>query len=209
VNAEGTVFIVDDNKDFRTSLCALVESAGWRAKAYGSAEEFLRAYDAKDPGCLVLDLRMPGMDGLQLQEKLVKEGIQIPVIMVSAHGNVEKAVRALQTGAVDFVRKPYEAKVLLDRVQQALKLDSERRKQDAERAVLAARFASLTPREFEVVQLMVAGKPPKEIAHALGLSRKTVDVYRSHVMMKTQAASFADLVRMAEVHGIGKQQAAQ
>jgi len=209
VNAEGTVFIVDDNKDFRTSLCALIETAGWAAKTYGSAEDFLRTYDAKDPGCLVLDLKMPGMDGLQLQEKLVKEGIQIPVIMVSAHGNVEKAVRALQTGAVDFVRKPYEAEVLLDRVRHALRLDSERRQQDAERAVLAERFASLTPREFEVVQLLVAGKSPKEICYALRLSRKTVDVYRSHIMMKTHAASFADLVRMAHAHGIGKQQAAQ
>lgn len=204
MNTRNTVFIVDDNEDFRESLCALMEAAGLPAESYASAQDFLDNYDTADPGCLVLDIKMPGMDGLELQERLVREGIRIPVIILSAHGNVEKAVRAMKTGAVEFIKKPYEAEALLDCIWHALELESTRRKEDAQRADVAERFALLTPREFEVMQLMVAGRAPKEIAHALGLSRKTVDVHRGHVMMKTQADSLVDLVRMAQKHAFGK-----
>ncbi len=206
MNTEGTVFIVDDNKDFRESLCALMESAGLAAETYINAQDFLDNYDTTDSGCLLLDIRMPGMNGLELQVKLIKDGIQIPVIIISAHGNVEKAVRAMKTGAVDFIRKPYEAELLLDRIWQALQLDADRRKEHAGRAEVAERFALLTPREFEVMQLLVVGKAPKEIAYALGLSRKTVDVHRSHIMMKLKTDSLVDLVRMAQTYGDGKQQ---
>lgn len=204
MNAEGTVFIVDDNKDFRESLCALMESAGLAAETFVNAQDFLDNHDSTDSGCLVLDIKMPGMNGLELQEKLAKDRVEIPVIIMSAHGNVEKAVRAMRTGAVDFIRKPYEAEVLLDRIWQALELDAKRRKEDAERAEVAERFALLTPRETEVLRLLVEGKAAKEIAFALGLSRKTVDVHRGHVMMKTQADSLVDLVRMAQTYGLGK-----
>ncbi|MHC4697717.1 MAG: response regulator transcription factor, partial [Planctomycetota bacterium] len=176
MSTEETVYIVDDNTDFRESLRALMESAGLTTETYAGAQDFLDGYNATRPGCMVLDIQMPGMNGLDLQEKLAKEGIHIPVIVLSAHGNVEKAVRAMKTGAVDFIRKPYEAEALMDRVWHALELDEQRRKKDAERADVAERMGLLTPRQFEVMELLVAGKAPKEIAYALGLSRKTADV---------------------------------
>ncbi len=204
MNAEETVHIVDDNTEFRESLRTLMESAGLPTETYASAQEFLDGYNTTRPGCLVLDIQMPGMNGLDLQEKLAKEGIHIPVIVLSAHGSVEKAVRAMKTGAVDFIRKPYEAEALMDRVWQALKLDAQRRKKDAQRVDVAERMGLLTPREFEVMELLVAGKAPKEIGYALGLSRKTVDVHRSHIMMKLKTQSIVDLVRVAQTHGIGE-----
>jgi len=181
-----------------------MESVGLPAETYPSAQAFLDNYKADRPGCLVLDIRMPGMSGLDLQEKLAREGLRIPVIVISAHGDVEKAVRAMKSGAVDFIKKPYKGKVLLDRIGQALELDARIRREEAARADVAARVARLTPREREVMQLVVAAKSPKQIALELGLSRKTVDVHRGHIMTKMGVESSVELVRMLQTHGEGE-----
>jgi len=203
MHPEATVFVVDDDKAVRESLQRLMESVGLAVEAYPDAQAFLDGYNRTRPGCLLLDVRMPGMSGLELQEKLAGEGYGIPVIIISAHGNVEKAVRAMKTGAIDFIKKPYKGKLLLDRIRQALELDAQLRLEDAERAEVAARLEHLTPREHEVMSLLVAGKYPKQIASELGLSRKTVDVHRSHIMMKMQVDSLVELARLVQIHGAG------
>jgi FixJ family two-component response regulator len=197
VYAEPTVFVVDDDQAMRSSLSRLMQSVGLRVEAYASAAEFLNAFDSRAPGCLVLDIRMPGMDGLELQERLAADGIRIPVIIISAHGDVESAVRAMKCGAVDFVKKPYKGKVLLARIREALELDARIRGEQARQADVIARLARLTPREREVLALLVLGKSAKQIAFELGLSRKTVDVHRSHVMAKMQTDSVVELVAMS------------
>ncbi len=193
----GTVFVVDDDTAVRKSLQRLMESVGLPVETHGSAEEFLEGYDRTRPGCLVLDIRMPGIDGLQLQEKLVSDRINIPTIIVSGHGDVEKAVRAMKSGAVDFIRKPYKGDVLLDRIREALEQDADTRRAQAARAEVSTRINRLTPREREVMAMLVEGKSAKRIAFELGLSRKTVDVHRGHIMTKMQAESLVELVRMA------------
>ncbi len=195
--AEPTVFVVDDDQAMRSSLSRLMQSVGLRVEAYASATEFLNAFDSRAPGCLVLDIRMPGMNGLDLQERLAADGIRIPVIIISAHGDVESAVRAMKCGAVDFVKKPYKGKVLLARIREALELDARIRREEARRADVVARLARLTPREREVMALLVLGKSAKQIAFELGLSRKTVDVHRSHVMSKMQIDSVVELVALS------------
>jgi two-component system response regulator FixJ len=202
---EPTVFVVDDDEALRRSMRRFMESVGLAVETFPSAEAFLAGYDRARPGCLVLDIRMPGMDGLALQEKLSKEGVGIPVIIVSGHADVEKAVRAMKTGAVDFMRKPYKAKVLLDRIRQALELDVRTRRTERERAAVAARVALLTPREREVMGFLAAGQPPKQIAFGLGLSRKTVDVHRGHIMTKMQAESLVELARLVKIYESGKE----
>ena len=198
MTAEATVFVVDDDKAVRESLERLMKSVGLPVETYPSAQSFLETYDPARPGCLVLDIRMPGMSGLELQEKLARDRINIPIIIVSGHGDVEKAVRAMKGGAVDFIRKPYKGKVLLDRIQQALEMDAGQRREEAERAEVAARIASLTPREREVMKLLAAADSPKRIAFKLGLSRKTVDVHRNHIMMKMRVDSLVELVQLLE-----------
>jgi FixJ family two-component response regulator len=193
-----TIFVIDDDQAMRSSLRRLLERVGFAVATYANAHAFLEAYDPTQPGCVLLDIRMPGMSGLELQQKLAEQGVRTPVIIISAHGDVEKAVRAMRAGAVDFIKKPYKGKELLARVREALELDARVRRQEAERAELAGRFARLTPREREVMALLVAGQHAKEIAHQLGLSRKTVDVHRGHVMAKMQTDSLAELVRMAQ-----------
>jgi FixJ family two-component response regulator len=200
--ASATVFVVDDGKAFRESLVRLLASAGLNAKGYASAKAFLEEYDPQEPGCLVLDLRMPGMSGLELQRELKRRGLELPVILLSGHGNVEVAVGAMRAGAVDFVRKPYHAQELLERIRHALAMDAGRRRSLVERTGVTKRFSALTPREFEIVARMVAGDPPKEIAHALGISRKTVDVHRGHIMSKLQADSLVELMRLARIQGV-------
>ncbi len=202
---EATVFVVDDDEALRKSLRRLMESIGQAVETYPSAEAFLDGYDPARPGCLVLDIRMPGMSGLALQEKLSKQHIRIPIIIVSGHADVEKAVRAMKTGAVDFMRKPYKANVLLERIRQALELDARIRREQLERADVAARVALLTPREHEVMGFLAAGKSPKQIAFELGLSRKTVDVHRSHIMTKMRAESLVELARMVQIHESGQE----
>jgi len=192
-----TVFIVDDDQAVARSLRWLIETIRLKVETFASAQDFLDGYDLSRPGCLVLDVRMPGMSGLELQERLVAQRIQVPIIFITGHGDVQMAVRAVQAGAFDFVEKPFNDQDLLDRIQKAIHFDSGQRDRNARRAQLRAIFASLTPREREVLDLVVDGKPNKAIANTLGLSAKTVEVHRAKMMEKLQARSVADLVKMA------------
>jgi two-component system, LuxR family, response regulator FixJ len=194
---EATVFVVDDDAAVCDSLRFLIESVGLRVETFASAGAFLAAYEPGTPGCLVLDLRMPGMSGLELQEQMARRGLNLPVIIITAHGDVPAAVRAMRAGAIDFMSKPFSDQALLDRIHQALEKDAQARSERAARDAVAARIALLTPREREVMDLVVSGKANKEIAAVLDLSAKTVETHRARVMDKMQANSVADLVRMA------------
>ncbi|HSN72662.1 MAG TPA: response regulator, partial [Steroidobacteraceae bacterium] len=165
-------------------------------ETFGSAQEFLDAYKDDRPGCLVLDIRMPGMSGLELQEKLNERRAIIPVIFITGHGDVPMAVEAMQAGAVDFIQKPFRDQDLLDRINQALEKDAANRAALAERSAIAKRLSTLTPREHEVMELVVRGKANKVIAGDLNLSQRTVEIHRARVMEKMQASSLAHLVRM-------------
>ncbi len=198
MSTEPTVFIVDDDPAFRESLIRLMDSVGLAVTAFPDAAAFLQAYDPARPGCLVLDVRMPGMSGLELQEVLTGKGGQIPVIVLSAYGDVEQVVRAIKGGAVDFIKKPYKGRVLLERIREALATDARLRRQQDAQSQITARLALLTPREREVMERLLVGQFPKAIAGDLGLSRKTVDVHRGHILMKMGASSTVDLVRMVQ-----------
>jgi FixJ family two-component response regulator len=198
------VFIVDDDNGVRSSIRVLMKSVGLAATTFASAKEFLEAYHAMQPGCLVLDIRMPGMSGLELQEELNKRGAVIPVIFITGHADVPMAVAAMRHGAFDFLQKPLRDQDLVDRVQKALARDSETRTELKEPGRIRARIASLTPREKEVLDLLTAGKANKMMAQDLGLSQRTVEIHRAHVMEKMGAKSVAQLVRMVmdlEHHG--------
>lgn len=192
----GTVFIVDDDRAVRHSLAFLMKSVRLPHECYASAGEFLERYDPERPGCLVLDIRMPGMSGLDLQEELNRRRAILPVIFVTGHGDVPMAVDAMQSGAVDFIQKPFRDQELLDRIQQALDSDGEARRELAETEELRRRHAALTPREKEVMALVVTGKPNKIIAWELDVSQRTVEIHRARVMEKMGARSLAHLVRM-------------
>ena len=193
---EPTVFVVDDEPIIRSSLQRLIESVSLRVETFAAANEFLDAYQPGRPGCVVLDVRMPGISGLDLQDRMTERGIDIPVIFITAYGDVPMAVRALKAGAVDFLQKPFNNQTLLDCVQEAIEQDAKARRERARQDDIAALFAGLTPREREVMDLVVAGKPNREIATDLGLSAKTVEVHRAHVMSKLRVDSLADLVRL-------------
>lgn len=195
-DAAPIVFVVDDDEGARNSLRFLLKSVGLPAAAFNSAREFLATYAPSQAGCLVLDVRMPGMSGLELQQELNRRGAVIPVIFVTGHGDVPMAVEAVQHGAFDFVQKPYREQEMLDRIQRALAKDRASRQALQERDRIRARLASLTPREREVMALMTLGKPNKVMAAELGLSQRTVEIHRAHVMEKSGAASVAQLVRM-------------
>jgi FixJ family two-component response regulator len=192
-----TVYIVDDDEGARNSLRFLLKSVGLAGATFASAQEFLASYSPEQPGCLVLDVRMPGMSGLELQQELNRRGAVIPVVFVTGHGDVPMAVEAIQQGAFDFVQKPYREQELLDRIQRALVKDKANRATLDERDRIRARLASLTPREREVMALMTRGKPNKVMAAELGLSQRTVEIHRAHVMEKSGARSIAQLIRMA------------
>lgn len=194
---EPTVFIVDDDQAVARSLRWLIESVQLKVETFPSAQAFLDGYSAAKPGCLVLDVRMPGMSGIELQERLAAQRIRIPIIFITGHGDVQVAVRAVQAGAFDFIEKPFNDQDLLDRMQRAISFDAERRGRDAQFAQLSALFASLTPREREVLDLVAAGMSNKAAANTLGLSAKTVEVHRAKVMEKLHARSVADLVKMS------------
>jgi two-component system response regulator FixJ len=191
-----TVFVVDDDSAVRKSLELLLKSTGMRVASYSSATEFLAAHPEDPPGCLVLDVRMAGMSGLELQEQLNARHSILPVIFITGHGDVPMAVEAMQAGAVDFLQKPFRDQDLLDRIGQALEKDAAARRQLAERSGIERRLASLTPRETEVLHLVVAGKANKVIAGDLNLSQRTVEIHRARVMEKMRAHSIAHLVRM-------------
>jgi RNA polymerase sigma factor (sigma-70 family) len=196
--SDATVFIVDDDQAVARSLRWLIETVRLQVETFASAQAFLDGYDAAKPGCLVLDVRMPGMSGLELQERLAaRRGYHVPIIFITGHGDVQMAVRAVQAGAFDFVEKPFNDQDLLDRIQRAIAHDAGQRGKEAQRSQLKALFASLTPREREVLDLVVEGLSNKAIANALGLSAKTVEVHRAKVMEKLHARSISDLVKMA------------
>lgn len=190
------VFIVDDDEGVRNSLRFLLKSVNLPATALASAQEFLDTYTTDQSGCLVLDVRMPGMSGLELQQELNRRGAVIPVIFVTGHGDVPMAVEAVQHGAFDFVQKPYREQELLDRIQRALIKDEANRATLRQLDRIRRRLESLTHREREVLHLMTLGKPNKVMAAELGLSQRTVEIHRAHVMEKTGANSVAQLVRM-------------
>jgi len=196
LNAQVTVFVVDDDRAVRESLALLVQSVGLEVETFAGAGEFLDAYRPDRRGCLITDIRMPGMSGLELQERLTEDGYHIPVIVLTGFGDVPAAVRALKGGAVDFVEKPFNPQALLDLVQQALVRDTELREQAAREADLAERMALLTPREREIMALVVAGKANKVIAIDLSISERTVELHRGRIMKKMQARSVAELMRI-------------
>jgi RNA polymerase sigma factor (sigma-70 family) len=191
-----TVFIVDDDPAIRFAMQALMDSVNIEHEIYASADEFLQGVDDHRAGCLVLDIRMPGLGGLELQDELIKRDSTLPIIFITGHGDVPMAVDAMQKGAVDFIQKPFRDQDLLDRIREALKTDQERREEQKKHAEVAERLARLTNREREVFDLVVTGKPNKVIAYELGVSQRTVEIHRARVMEKMQARSLADLVKM-------------
>jgi two-component system, LuxR family, response regulator FixJ len=190
------VFVVDDDEGVRDSLRFLLKSVGLATRTLGSATEFLDGYNIDQPGCLVLDVRMPAMSGLELQQQLNVRGAMIPVIFISGHGDIPMAVEAMQHGAFDFLQKPFRDQDLIDRLQKALAKDAENRAELKQRDQIRSRFDTLTPREHEVLVLMVRGLPNKIMAAELGVSQRTVEIHRARVMEKTAAGSLAHLVRM-------------
>jgi two-component system, LuxR family, response regulator FixJ len=194
--ADTTVFIVDDDPASRDPLRWLLESVELRVMAFPSATEFLDAYDPSTPGCLILDVRLRGMSGLDLQAELNRRGVQVATIFLTGHADVPMAVRAMKNGAFDFLEKPFNDQMLLDRVQQAIERDRKERSRDAERAEQQHRLEALTPREREVMELLVEGRANKETADALGLSVRTVEGHRARLMEKLGANSLAELVRI-------------
>ena len=199
-----TVFIVDDDEAMRESLEFLLKSAGLSVEAFDSAEAFLRHLDPAMDGCLLLDVRMPGMSGLDLQARLERDAINLPVILLTAHGDVPMAVRAMRAGAFDFIEKPCNDQVLLDRVNAAVRHDRQRRDDDDAARRVQKRAQHLSPREREVMQLVIEGLLNKQIASRLSISIKTVEVHRARVMEKMEADSLAELVRMTTLAGINQ-----
>ena len=194
-----TVYIVDDDEAVRGALRLLLKSAGYVTAAFDSAHEYLARYSPQQPGCLVLDVRMPGMSGLGLQQELNRRGAIIPVIFISGHGDIPMAVEAIQSGAFDFLQKPFKDQELLNRVARALASDALLRMQQIGAASLRELLATLTPREHEVLTMMVAGKSNKIMAADLSLSQRTVEVHRARIMDKMRARSLAQLIRMMMV----------
>ncbi len=191
------IFVVDDDEAVRLSTEMLIRSMGLRVETFDSATEFLEDFDPQQPGCVILDIRMPGMSGLELQDHLNEMKASIPIIFVTGHGDVPMAVTAMKAGAIDFIQKPFRDQELIDRVHAALDEDREQRQEAAAQGEINERIKTLTSREFEVMGLVVEGKPNKAIAFDLGLSPRTVEIHRARVMQKMAAGSLADLVRMA------------
>ena len=192
-----TLYIVDDDAAVRGALLMLLKSVGLRGSGYASAQEFLSSYPEHQPGCLVLDVRMPGLSGLELQQQLNLRGATLPVLFMTGHADVPMAVEAMQAGAFDFLQKPFRDQDLLDRIQRALQHDSQLRGEQQQAQQLRERYATLTPREVQVMKLMTEGRPNKLMAVDLNLSQRTIEIHRAHVMEKMQARSLAQLVRMS------------
>ena len=196
--APATVFVIDDDGDVRASIQRLLKTVGLRGEAFANANDFLRRNMPEGPSCLILDIRLPGVSGLEVQRKLIDAGLSIPIIFISAHADVDMAVRAMKLGAVEFLTKPFRPQELVDAVQQALQRDEGIQQERRDISELQQRNKTLTAREREVMALFVSGMPTKQIASRLGVSEVTAAVHRGHVMQKMQAGSPAELGRMAE-----------
>lgn len=200
MNDEPTVFVVDDDPDVLQALTAVIEVLFPRVEAYSSAAEFLAAYQPGRPGCLVLDVAMPKMSGLELHRKLIEDRAELPVVFVTGHGNVQMAVGAVQAGAVDFLEKPVREQELWESIRRALELDERNRRRKTRRCQAEERIARLTPGEREVLDLILVGRLNKEIAAELGLSVRTVEDRRARLMKKTEVSSVAGLIQLAMTH---------
>ncbi len=194
---EAMIHIVDDEQDVIDSLRWLIEADGLELTAYNNATDFLTQYAPSSPECLILDVRMPGMSGLELQEQLRQKKIDLPVIFMTGHGNVAMAVRAMKAGAQDFLIKPFSDQFLLEAIHKAIQHDKQQHERRMERSVIEKRIAQLTPREYEVMGFVVNGTLNKNISHELGIGPKTVEIHRARIMRKMQARSLAELVKMA------------
>lgn len=196
------IHVVDDDPGLRAALCDLLESMGYEVNTYGSTSEFLTRGEFRAPGCLVLDVRLPEMSGLDLQEKLTRDGVTLPIILMTSFGDVPMSVRGMKAGARDFIEKPFRDQDMLDAVAEAVAASRQSVPVAQRRAALAQCYATLTQREREVMQQVVSGSLNKQIAHALAISEVTVKIHRGSVMRKMQASSIAELARMAEVMGL-------
>jgi two-component system response regulator FixJ len=194
---KGTIFIVDDDAAVRDSLCALLEAEGFAVEGFESAKAFLGGFKSKEACCVIADIRMPDMDGLELQEEIIKRGWGLPVIIITGHGDVPLAVRAMKAGAVDFIEKPFDDEILRASINRGIAQSRRSRGENAVVQEVESRIAQLTAREREVMEHLVAGRPNKVIAHRMDISPRTVEVHRGRVMEKMQARSLSDLVRMA------------
>jgi FixJ family two-component response regulator len=195
---DAAVFVVDDDPLIRDALEQLIKSVGLKAFTFSSAREFLEKELPDEPCCLILDIRMPGLSGLDLQDELAKRGLTIPVIFITGHGTVPTSVRAMKAGAVDFLQKPFEDQELLDAIHKAIDQNRQTRKEQSEISEIKRRVESLTPREYEILVLVATGMLNKQIAYDLKLSENTVKTHRAHIMQKMNAESLADLVRLTE-----------
>lgn len=203
MTTSGTIHIVDDDEAVRDSLEALLQAHGYAVKTYASAEAFLAAHPSTPSGCAIVDVRMPGMDGIALLNKLRQRGHALPVIVVTGHGDIPLAVQAMKAGAIDFVEKPYSNETILEAVKRGLATAPEGTVEGASSPEIAARIASLTPRERDVMNQLVIGNPNKIIAYQLKISPRTVEIHRANLMKKMQADSLSHLVRMAMAAGAG------
>ena len=195
------IAIVDDDLSVRRSLQRLIRSAGWRAESFASADEFLTCPHSDAPSCLVLDLQLPGLNGLDLQKRLAQVGLEIPIVFLTGHGDIPASVQAMKAGAVEFLTKPVDERHLIKAIQESIERDRQTRRQHADMRELRNRYESLTVREQEVMQQVVSGLLNKQIAAELNITEFTVKFHRGHIMRKMRADSLADLVRMAEILG--------